>query len=117
MALSLLNAQPAPAGAATSANPNVTSPNSATNTSRRPADKTMRAERDRAADESGVERVGFDRACDNHKHLYFDRANRAHFICLGAQAQVGPDTTPYTATANQPLANSFLLHSRPGAAR
>jgi len=117
LALSLLDAQPAPAGAATSTNPNVTSTNNGTNTSRRPADKTTRAERDRAADESGVERVGFDRACGNHKHLYFDRSNRAHFICLGAQAQVGPDTTVYTATANQPLANTFLLHSRPGAAK
>ncbi|MFM7241070.1 MAG: PKD domain-containing protein [Opitutia bacterium] len=117
LALSLLNAQPAPAGAATSTNPNVTSPNGGTNVSRRPADKTTRAERDRAADESGVEREGFDRACGNHKHLYLDRSNRAHFICLGAQAQVGPDTTPYTATANQPLANTFLLHSRPGAAK
>ncbi|GBL30799.1 protease 1 [Opitutia bacterium] len=117
LALSLLDAQPAPAGAATSTNPNVTSTNNGTNTSRRPADKTTRAERDRAADESGVERVDFDRACGNHKHLYFDRSNRAHFICLGAQAQVGPDTTPYTATANQPLANTFLLHSRPGAAK
>ena len=117
LALSLLDAQPAPAGAATSTNPNVTSTNNGTNTSRRTADKTTRAERDRAADESGVERVGFDRACGNHKHLYFDRSNRAHFICLGAQAQVGPDTTVYTATANQPLANTFLLHSRPGAAK
>ena len=117
LALSLLDAQPAPAGAATSTNPNVTSTNNGTNTSRRPADKTTRAERDRAADQSGVDRVGFDRACGNHKHLYFDRSNRAHFICLGAQAQVGPDTTPYTATANQPLANTFLLHSRPGAAK
>jgi PKD repeat protein len=117
LALSLLDAQPAPAGAATSTNPNVTSTNNGTNTSRRPADKTTRAERDRAADQSGVDRVGFDRACGNHKHLYFDRSNRAHFICLGAQAQVGPDTTVYTATANQPLANTFLLHSRPGAAK
>jgi PKD repeat protein len=117
LALSLLDAQPAPAGAATSTNPNVTSTGNGTSTSRRHADKTTRAERDRAADESGVERVGFDRACGNHKHLYFDRSNRAHFICLGAQAQVGPDTTAYTATANQPLANTFLLHSRPGAAK
>ena len=117
LALSFADAQPAPAGTATTTNPNVTSTNNGTSTSRRNADKTTRVERDRAADESGVERDGFDRACGNHKHLYFDRSNRAHFICLGAQAQVGPDTTPYTATANQPLANTFLLHSRPGAAK
>jgi hypothetical protein len=102
LALSLADAQPAPAGAATTTNPNVTSTHNGTNSSRRTADKTTRVERDRSADESGVERVGFDRACGNHKHLYFDRSNRAHFICLGAQSQVGPDTTAYTATASQP---------------
>jgi hypothetical protein len=62
LALSLLDAQPAPAGAVTTTNPNVTSTGNGTSTSRRNADKTTRAERDRAADESGVERVGFDRA-------------------------------------------------------
>jgi PKD repeat protein len=108
------------AGAATTTNPGVTpttNPTTTTGGSRRTADKATRAERDRAADESGVERDGFDRACDNHKHLYFDKANRAHFICQAPQAQVGPDTTAYTATASQPLANTFLLHSRPGAAK
>jgi PKD repeat protein len=107
----------APAGAATTTNPGVTPTGSGTNPGRRGADRTTKVERDEAADQSGVERTGFDRACDNHKHLYFDKANRAHFVCLGAQAQVGPDTTTYTATASQPLANTFLLHSRPGAAK
>jgi len=120
LAISLASfaAPPATTPASSSAsNAAVTTPVTGTNTYRREAARTSKAERDRAADESGVERVGFDRACGNHKHLYFDRSNRAHFICLGAQAQVGPDTTPYTATANQPLANTFLLHSRPGAAK
>ncbi len=105
-----------PASAATS-NAAVTTPVTGANPSRREARGASKSERDRAADESGVERVGFDQACGNHKHLYLDRSNRAHFICLGAQAQVGPDTTAYTATASQPLANTFLLHSRPGAAK
>jgi PKD repeat protein len=110
-----------PAGAATTNNPVVTPTNPGTNTgtnpSRRTADRGTRSERDRAADESGVDRAGFDRACDNHKHLYLDKSNRAHFICAAPQAQVGPDTTTYTSTASQPLANTFLLHSRPGAAK
>jgi PKD repeat protein len=118
LSLASFAAPPATTTASSSAsNAAVTTPVTGTNTSRREAARTSKAERDRAADESGVERVGFDRACGNHKHLYFDRSNRAHFICLGAQAQVGPDTTPYTATAGQPLANTFLLHSRPGAAK
>jgi len=107
----------APAGAATTTNPGVTPAGSGTNPGRRGADRTTKAERDEAANQSGVERAGFDRACDNHKHLYFDKANRAHFVCQAATAQVGPDTTTYTATASQPLANTFLLHSRPGAAK
>lgn len=119
IAVSAFAAPATPAGAATTNNPVVTptNPGTVTNPSRRTADKGTRAERDRAADESGVDRVGFDRACNSHKHLYLDKSNRAHFICAAPQAQVGPDTTPYTATAGQPLANTFLLHSRPGAAK
>ncbi len=120
LAISLVSFAAPPANTPSSSATNnaaVATPGTGANPSRREAVRTSKAERDRAADESGVERVGFDRACGNHKHLYFDRSNRPHFICLGAQAQVGPDTTPYTATANQPLANTFLLHSRPGAAK
>lgn len=90
---------------------------SAASVNRVPAEKATGPQRDSAAAQSGVSRAEFDRACANHKHLYLDKANRAHFICLGDQALVGPDTTPYTASANQPLTNTFLLHSRPGAAK
>ncbi len=104
---------------ATSAASNAAAATSVTgaNPARREAAKTTKLERDAAASQGGLERLEFERACGNHKHLYFDRSNRAHFVCLGTQAQVGPDTTAYTATANQPLANTFLLHSRPGAAK
>lgn len=87
------------------------------NLNRIPAEKATSAQRDAAATQAGVGRVDFDQACARHKHLYLDKSSRAHFICLGNQAQVGPDTTTYTATANQPLANTFLLHSRPGASK
>jgi PKD repeat protein len=119
-AISLVSfAAPPAASSASSAagNPAVSPTATGANSSRREAARTSKLERDEAAAQSGAERAEFERACDNHKHLYFDKSNRAHFICLGAQAQVGPDTSPYTATANQPLANTFLLHSRPGAAK
>jgi PKD repeat protein len=111
-------APPASSTATTVAsNAAVATPVTGGNPSRREAAKTTPAERDAAASQAGLNRAELDRACDNHKHLYFDKSNRAHFVCLGAQAQIGPDTTPYTATANQPLANTFLLHSLPGAAK
>ena len=119
-AISLISfaAPPATTPAANSAsNAAVTTPVTGTNPSRREASKTTPAERDSAATQGGLDRTEFERACGNHKHLFVDKSNRAHFVCLGVQAQVGPDTTPYTATANQPLANTFLLHSRPGAAK
>jgi PKD repeat protein len=97
--------------------PPATTAASAASLNRIPAEKATAPQRDSAAAQSGVTRAEFDQACANHKHLYLDKANRAHFICLGVQAQVGPDTTAYTATAGQPLASTFLLHSRPGAAK
>jgi PKD repeat protein len=110
-----------PAGAATTTNtgitPTTTGTGTTTNTSRREANKTTKTDRDDAANQGGLDRNELERACGNHKHLYFDKANRAHFVCQTQMAQVGPDTTPYTATANQPLTNTFLLHSRPGAAK
>ncbi len=118
ISLASFAAPPATTPASSSAgNAAVTAPAAGTNPSRREAARTSKAERDMAASQAGLERGEFERACGSHKHLYFDRSNRAHYVCLGAQAQVGPDTTVYTATANQPLANTFLLHSRPGAAK
>lgn len=101
----------------TAGNAAVTTPVTVGNPSRREAAKTNKVERDTAASQGALDRDELERACGTHKHLYFDKSNRAHFVCAGAQAQVGPDTTPYTAVANQPLANTFLLHSRPGAAK
>ena len=110
-----------PAGAATTTNTGITPPptgtGTSTNPSRREANKTSKTERDEAANQASLDRDELERACGNHKHLYFDKANRAHFVCQTQMAQVGPDTTPYTATANQPLTSTFLLHSRPGAAK
>jgi PKD repeat protein len=84
---------------------------------RSPAAKSSSQQRNAAAAQARVDRASFDGACVNHKHLFLDKSNRAHYICLGDLVQVGTDTTPYTAAATQPLANTFLLHSRPGAAK
>lgn len=84
---------------------------------RSPAAKSSSQQRNAAAAQARVDRASFDVACANHKHLFLDKSNRAHYICLGDLVQVGTDTTPYTAAATQPLANTFLLHSRPGAAK
>lgn len=84
------------------------------------AEKSTNPQRDSAARQAAVDRAGFHRACSSHKHLFLDRSNRAHFICEGADLvtiQVGPDTSAYTASASQPLADTFSLHSRPGAAK
>ena len=72
---------------------------------------------DSAAAQAGVEPREFKRAARADKHMRLDSGQRALYICQAQLAQIGPDTSAYTATASQPLANTFLLHSRPGAAK
>lgn len=70
-----------------------------------------------AAQQAGVAAADFNRACMTHKHLHLDKGKRALFACEGLAAQVGPDTSNYTSTALYPLADTFGLHSRPGASK
>lgn len=88
----------------------------ATNNTRQAHTGTDR-DHDDAASQAGVEPKEFKRAARTDKHMRLDGVQRPHYVCQAPLAQVGPDTAPYTATANQPLANSFLLHSRPGAVK
>jgi len=81
------------------------------------AGKASAADRAAAANQAGVTAVDFNRACTTHKHLHLDKGKRALFACEGLAAQVGPDTSNYTSTALYPLAETFTLHSRPGAAK
>jgi hypothetical protein len=57
------------------------------------------------------------RAACNHDHgLKFDSAGKPLYACA-MKIQVGPDTTGITSTPSYPLAQTFLLHSRPTATR
>lgn len=88
-----------------------------------PVDKTKLAkssspaEQVTAANQAGVDVAEFRRAVGTDNHLRLDPSRRPLYVCQVLPAQVGPDTTPYTSTATLPLANTFLLHSRPGAAK
>jgi PKD repeat protein len=81
----------------------------------RPAYEGSDDEHGRAAQEADVDPTSFKKAAHSDKHMRLDSAGRAHYVCQTLPAQVGPDTTPYTSTALFPLAQTFLLHSRPGA--
>jgi len=82
-----------------------------------PASKASVADRSAAAQQANVTETDFNRAALAHKHLHLDKGKRALFACEGLAAQVGPDTSNYTSTALYPLADTFTLHSRPGAAK
>lgn len=60
--------------------------------------------------------VAFRSACQHDHDLKFDAAGNPLYACA-MKIQVGPDTTAITATPSYPLANTFLLHSRPTATR
>lgn len=79
--------------------------------------ESSEAENQHAAEEAEVDVESFKKAARSDKHMRLDRDGRAHYVCQALPAQVGPDTTPYTSTALYPLAQTFLLHSRPGAAK
>jgi PKD repeat protein len=60
--------------------------------------------------------VAFRAACDHDHDLHFDAKGKPVYACA-MQIQVGPDTTRFTSTPSYPLADTFLLHSRPTATR
>jgi PKD repeat protein len=60
--------------------------------------------------------VAFRSACGHDHDLHFDGAGKPLYACA-MQIQVGPDTTKITSTPSYPLADTFLLHSRPTATR
>ena len=60
--------------------------------------------------------VAFRSACGHDHDLHFDSKGRPLYSC-SMKIQVGPDTTPITSTPSYPLAQTFLLHSRPTATR
>lgn len=60
--------------------------------------------------------VAFRAACEHDHALHFDANGKPVYACA-MQIQVGPDTTTYTSTPSYPLADTFLLHSRPTATR
>lgn len=82
-----------------------------------PAGKASSFDRAAAAQQAGVNAAEFNRASLVHRHMHLDKGKRALFACEGLAAQVGPDTSGYTSTALYPLAETFSLHSRPGAAK
>ena len=89
------------------------------NPPRRQARNASDAELNQAATQANTDPAAFRKFARLSPHVHLDAANRAHVICqaLPAGAQVGPDTTPFTGTAAFPLSQTFLLHSRPGAAK
>ncbi|MBM3868817.1 MAG: hypothetical protein FJ384_07810, partial [Verrucomicrobia bacterium] len=60
--------------------------------------------------------VAFRSACGHDHDLHFDALGKPLYAC-SMHIQVGPDTTTYTSTPSYPLADTFLLHSRPTATR
>ena len=89
------------------------------NAGRRPARNASEGDLNQAAAQANVDPVAFKKFARLSPHVHLDAANRAHVICqaLPASGQIGPDTTPFTGTASFPPAQTFLLHSRPGAAK
>lgn len=87
------------------------------NNKSRPAYEGSDDDQGRAAQDAEVDTVSFKKAARSDKHMRLDATGRAHYVCQTLPAQVGPDTTPYTSTALYPLSQTFILHSRPGAAK
>lgn len=78
-----------------------------------PAEVEAAVQRDAMTPETAV---AFRAACDHDHALHFDPAGKPMYACA-MKIQVGPDTTQVTATPSFPLAQTFLLHSRPTATR
>lgn len=79
--------------------------------------ETSDEENEHAAEEAEVDVESFKKAARSDKHMRLDRDGRALYVCQALPTQVGPDTTTFTSTASYPLSQTFLLHSRPGAAK
>ncbi len=83
----------------------------------RSARESSEKENKYAAEEAEVEVESFKKAARSDKDMRLDCEGHALYVCKAMPTQVGPDTTPYTSTAVYPLSQTFLLHSRPGAAK
>lgn len=73
-----------------------------------------------AAAEGKVSEVEFGAACKRDGCLHVDAKGKPLYVCNHgpvSQATVGQQTDAYVATATFPLADTFKLHSRPGARR
>lgn len=73
-----------------------------------------------AAAEAKLSEGEFRSACKRDKCLHVDAKGKPLYVCNHgpvAEATVGQQTDPYVATATFPLADTFRLHSRPGAKR
>jgi PKD repeat protein len=79
--------------------------------------ESSEVENQHAAEEAEVEVESFKKAARSDKDMRLDCDGRALYVCQAMPTQVGPDTTTYTSTAAYPLSQTFLLHSRPGAAK
>ncbi len=86
-------------------------------TAYRPAPQATMAEREEAALLAGVDRRQFLAACDHDHDLLLASGQKPLYACRGMKAPVGPDTKVITTTPTYPNSQTFLLHSRPGAAR
>ena len=60
--------------------------------------------------------VAFRSACGHDHDLHFDAKGKPLYAC-SMQIQIGPDTTNITSSPSYPVADTFLLHSRPTATR
>ena len=73
-----------------------------------------------AAAQAKVSEGEFRSACQRDKCLHVDAKGKPLYVCNHGpvtEATVGQQTDPYVATATFPLADTFKLHSRPGAKR
>ena len=82
----------------------------------RPARLASDTELGLAADLAGVEPKQFKRVASTSRSIHLGQKGHPFFVC-DALAQVGPDTSSYVVSTPYPLTQTFLLHSRPGAAR
>ena len=87
-------------------------------TAYRPAPLATTAEHEEASVAAGGDRQQFLSACRHDHDLNLAASgNKPFYVCRGLKAPVGPNTTEITTTPTYPTAQTFLLHSRPGATR
>lgn len=86
----------------------------------RSAQSHSRAAQRAAAAAAKVPEGEFKNACKRDKCLHLDARGKPLYVCNHgpvAEVTAGQPTEPYVATATFPLADTFKLHSRPGARR